>query len=106
VSAIVEALFMVAFPGDAPHPAATANVKSPGFVEIELNGDETPLFRVMALALLATTIGDEIGPEMSPTGRYAFGKFQGVEFLITTPVTPKQQLELVAQAARIVDGVE
>jgi hypothetical protein len=106
VSAIVEALFMVAFPGSAPHPAATANVKSPGFVEIELNGDETPLFRVMALALLATTIGDEDGPTMIPSGRYAFGRFQGVEFLITTTITPKQQLELVEQAHRMVDGVE
>lgn len=101
--AAVEALFMVAFPGDAPHPSATVNVL-PGGLEVVLDGDESPLLRVMALALLADTLGDA-DPEVIPgVERYACGTWAGTTFLVRCPITTAQQAELTELALRMIGG--
>lgn len=101
--AAVEALFMVAFPGDAPHPSATVTTL-PGGIEIVLDGDESPLFRVMALALLADTLGDE-DPEVIPgVERYVCGTWADTTFLVRCPITSAQQVELTELALRMVAG--
>lgn len=105
IHALVESLFWCAFPGDQPHPDAAVTVKSETSVEIVLDGPESPLARVLALALLAAELGDEDGPEVIPgVSRYTCGEFQGVFFLISTPVTAEMQAELEALALRMVDG--
>lgn len=105
--ATVEALFAEAFPGDQPHPAATVTVKHAGSVEIALDGDESALFRVMALALLAATIGDEDGPEVIPgVSRYTCGLWRGVFFLITTPVDAAAQADLEAFGRRMINEID
>lgn len=107
VPAIVEALFATAFPGDQPHPSALVRVNSMGSVDVELNGDESPLFRVVALAVLAAELGDEDGPEAIPGGeRYTCGTWRDVFFLIRTPISAEQQAELERLGRRLVDEID
>lgn len=104
--ALVEALFWATFPDGQPVPRASVTIKTAGSVEIVLDGDESPLFRVVALAMLAATLDDEDGPEMIPgVSRYTCGAWRDVFFLISTPIDAAQQRELETLGRRIADEV-
>lgn len=103
--AVVESLFRRALPGVAEWPTAKIVVKSTDNIEIELNGDELPLVRVLALAGFACALGDEDGPYKVDGGRYTCGLIElcGHEtfFLVRTDVTDAEQADLETFARRL-----
>lgn len=103
--AAVEALLDAALPGDTPRPLVSVAIGSAGSVELDLNGEETPIFRVLALAQIAAALGDDEGPQRVEGFRYACGEYAdtGVFFLVRTPITAEQQAELEEFGRRIVD---
>lgn len=104
VHAAVERLLNEALPGNTPRPEINVTFTAGGIVELYLDGPETPMFRVLALSLIAATLGDEEGPETIPGwGRYTCGEFGGQFFLVRAPITAVQQAELVEIGQRIAD---
>lgn len=91
--AAVEDLYAAAF-GDDDYPAATITAAGTASITIDLDGPESALFRLVALSKFALALGDEEGPEVTPTMRYACGEVDGVFFLVQLAVT---QAELDAE---------
>lgn len=86
IPALVEDLLFEAF-DDAPWPHASIKHAGPASVEIDLDGPEFILVRLAALHLLAGALGDDEGPEVTPTLRYTCADWRGTFFLVRLTVT-------------------
>ena len=93
--AIVERL-LATLPG--PRMTATMRPAPERWIDIDLDGPELPLSRMLAVSALADAIGDNDGPTRTPNGRYTIGTFEGIGIVVTTASSPTEHADIARYA--------